>query len=135
MNTEGILDGVRDVLDGIADPCMQAVGLGLSVNDLGLVNAVHVDTDAITVQMTFTEVGCPFSMRLLDSAERALQARFPNHRVQVQPHWNPPWDPARLSARARAVLDESNERLGRFFPSTGSAARPAGPATPNEENA
>lgn len=126
MTTGATIDAVREVLDGIEDPCMQAVGLGLSVNDLGLVNAVEVGDDAILVRMTFTEVGCPFVMRLLDGAERALQARFPDHDVRVEPHWDPPWDPARMNERARAVLAGTNARLGRFF-------EPA--AVNNKENA
>jgi len=122
MSAAGELERVRRVLGAIEDPCMQAAGLGLSINDLGLVNQVEIDAEAVTVRMTFTEVGCPFVMRLLDDAERALQVAFPDRRVRVQPDWQPPWHPARLSGHAQAVLSESSSRLGRLFAGSSSDA-------------
>ena len=118
MSTASVEDraAVERALATVTDPCMQASGLGISIIDMGLINGISVSDTEVEIKLTFTEVGCPFAMRLLDDAEKALAETFPGRSIAVRPDWSPPWVPERLSDSARATLAESGTRLRRLMP-------------------
>lgn len=112
--TTGLEARVHRALAGVADPCMALSGLGLSIADLGLVRDVRVDGGRVEVDVTFTEVGCAFSIRILDAVERAVRALEGVGEVTVTPVWRPGWSREDLSDHARATLGEAVDRLSRL---------------------
>jgi metal-sulfur cluster biosynthetic enzyme len=96
----------------VADPCQQACGYPLSIVDLGIVNGVASDAGHVTVSLTFTESSCTFAFRIIEEIEDRL-AQLPGvRRVEVAIEPFPPWEPSRLSERARQVHAQSRLRFG-----------------------
>jgi metal-sulfur cluster biosynthetic enzyme len=83
--------------------------LPLSIVDMGLVYDVQVEDRAggalVTVDMTFTAMGCPAMDLLRSDVQEAIGALDGVDEVQVNVVWSPPWTTKRLSERARAVLE------------------------------
>jgi metal-sulfur cluster biosynthetic enzyme len=99
-------------LTGIADPCQQACGYALSIVDLGIVNGVSSVEGCATVSLTFTESSCTFAFRIIQEIEDRL-ARLPGvRRVEVSIDPFPPWEPSRLTERARHAHAQSRLRFG-----------------------
>lgn len=93
---------VRTVLRDLIDP-----ELGVNVVDLGLVTDVAVDPeadDAVRVTMTATTPSCPLAPYLRDEADRMLSTAFGDRPVDVRMSFDVPWEPSRMSERARAQL-------------------------------
>jgi metal-sulfur cluster biosynthetic enzyme len=91
-------------LDRVPDPCAAAAGLDLSIVDIGLVYDVTVADDGIRITITFTELGCQFTHRVVTDVIDAVRALGWTGELRVQPCWSPPWSPDRLSARAAEAL-------------------------------
>jgi phenylacetate-CoA oxygenase PaaJ subunit len=91
-----LLEALRDV----RDPEMP-----VSVVDLGLIYNVWEERGAVTVDLTFTAMGCPASEFILaDVRDRLL--RVPGVReVHVNVVWDPPWSTARMSPEGREALE------------------------------
>ncbi|MBK6856002.1 MAG: metal-sulfur cluster assembly factor [Microthrixaceae bacterium] len=79
--------------------------LGLDIVALGLVYDVIADETSVKVIMTLTTPGCPVSEQLPAEAEAAVRLAMPDHDVQVELVWDPPWTPEMLTPMAL-------ERLG-----------------------
>jgi metal-sulfur cluster biosynthetic enzyme len=91
---------IREVLRQVVDP-----ELGVNIVDLGLVYGVQVAGDQATVRMTMTSPACPLGELLARQAEAAIRRRWPGARgVRVELVWEPPWEPAMMSAAARKQL-------------------------------
>jgi metal-sulfur cluster biosynthetic enzyme len=91
----------------VPDPCAAAAGLDLSIVDIGLVYDVTVDQDRVEVALTFTELGCQFTHRIVADVTDSVRALDGVEAVRVRPCWSPPWSPDRLSPRAVAALAAS----------------------------
>ncbi|GBC83651.1 Putative 1,2-phenylacetyl-CoA epoxidase, subunit D [bacterium HR11] len=92
-------DQVWQVLQRVEDP-----ELPVSIVDLGLVRGVRVEGDGVTVEVTFTAMGCP-CMGWIQDDIRARLARLPGvGRVDVRVVWDPPWTPADIRPPAREAL-------------------------------
>lgn len=102
---------VLNALDKVEDPCMASAGIDLSVLDLGLLVDLRVEGGRVEADITFTELGCSFTHRVLDQVERAIAATPGVDEVIVQPTWDPIWGPERLSDRADAQIASSHQRL------------------------
>lgn len=91
---------VAELLRGVIDP-----ELGVNIIDLGLVYGITIATEGdVTIEMTLTTPGCPLG-GYLDDQVRACLAPLPQVRaVAVSLVWEPPWDPAAMSAYAREQL-------------------------------
>ena len=77
-----------------------AAGFDLSIVDIGLIRDVVISDRAVTVLLTFTEPGCPFTHHVMLAAEQALQqAGFAA--VTLQPVWDRLWSETDLNATAR----------------------------------
>lgn len=100
---------VRAALDGVMDPCLAAAGHALSVLDLGLITRIRDEEGVIEIGITFTEVGCQFTHRVMVSIEDRVRALGRHHDVRIVPDWKPGWTEARMGERARSAL--ANGRL------------------------
>jgi metal-sulfur cluster biosynthetic enzyme len=98
-------------LGAVKDPCLVAAGFDLSIVDLGLVRAVAIEDDVVTVTMTFTEPGCPFTHHVVVSVETALRAAG-FRSIVVQPVWDPIWTEESLSDDARRQFAVARRCLG-----------------------
>ncbi|MCS7313408.1 MAG: metal-sulfur cluster assembly factor [Acidobacteria bacterium] len=92
-------DQVWQVLQAVEDP-----ELPVSIVDLGLVRGVQVEGDDVTVEVTFTAMGCP-CMEWIQEDIRARLSRLPGvGRVEVRVVWDPPWTPMDMRPTAREAL-------------------------------
>jgi metal-sulfur cluster biosynthetic enzyme len=93
---ESLLEALRE----IEDPEMP-----VNLVDLGIVYAVRELAGRVTVDLTFTAMGCPAAEFILgDVRERLL--REPGVReVVVNVVWDPPWTAARMTPAGREALE------------------------------
>jgi phenylacetate-CoA oxygenase PaaJ subunit len=93
------VEEVWQALQTVEDP-----ELPVSIVDLGLVRGVRVDGDDVTVEVTFTAMGCP-CIGWIQEDIRTCLARLPGvGRVEVRVVWDPPWTPADVRPSAREAL-------------------------------
>jgi metal-sulfur cluster biosynthetic enzyme len=91
---------IEDALRTVDDP-----EVGVNIVDLGLVYAIVVEGDAVTVEMTMTTPACPLGAYLEDEVTRAVRSAAPEAAaVHVRLVWEPPWSPERMSAAAKDAL-------------------------------
>jgi metal-sulfur cluster biosynthetic enzyme len=89
---------VRDALQDVMDP-----ELGASVVDLGLVERIEIEADALHVSLATTSPACPMGDHIVASARAALARRFPAPtRVDVALVTDSGWTPERMSPELRA---------------------------------
>lgn len=95
--------GLRPVLERalkrVVDPEM-----AIDIVELGLVYTVRVDARSVLARITMTSPACPVAELIVDEAREALSTALPGRDVDVEVVWDPPWDPGRLSARARDAM-------------------------------
>jgi metal-sulfur cluster biosynthetic enzyme len=76
----------------------------VNIVDLGLVYGVHRAGTQVTVDLTFTAMGCPaYDFILGDVRDRLLQEEGVAE-VAVNVVWDPPWSAARLTQDGRDAL-------------------------------
>jgi metal-sulfur cluster biosynthetic enzyme len=91
---------VIEALQRVLDP-----ELNLSIVDLGLVYGVEIADGLARVRLTMTSAGCPLSDLIIDDIHAELEPVLPpQHEIEIELCWDPPWTPDRMSARARAQL-------------------------------
>ncbi len=90
-----LLDALRDV----QDPEMP-----VNIVDLGIVYGVHRDGGRVTVDLTFTAMGCPASEFILDDVRDRLLREPGIEEVAINVVWDPPWSAARISQAGRDAL-------------------------------
>ncbi len=105
------VEAVWEALGTVMDPCCAAGGHRISIVDLGLISRVDVIADTVEIGITFTEVGCPFTHRVIDRIESSVLALDCFRAVQVVPEWKPAWTPERMNEHARSALGESRGAL------------------------
>ena len=76
----------------------------LSIVDLGVVRAVRVDGDLVTVTITPTYSGCPAMETIKTDLRDALTEA--GYQTRIDTVLNPPWTTDFLSARAHRLLDQ-----------------------------
>ena len=90
-----LLDALRDV----QDPEMP-----VNIVDLGLVYGIRRDDARVTVDLTFTAMGCP-ATEMIESDIAARLRRLPGVAdVAIEVVWDPIWTKARLTAEACDAL-------------------------------
>ena len=92
-------DAVLAALGEVLDP-----ELALDVLGLGLVYAVQIVGEAVTVEMTLTTPGCPLHGSIAAAVEARLARVEGVGAVDVIVVWDPPWTPASMSDAARRAL-------------------------------
>jgi metal-sulfur cluster biosynthetic enzyme len=92
-------DAVLAALGEVLDP-----ELALDILSLGLVNAVQIVGEAVTVEMTLTTPGCPLHGSIAAAVDARLTRVEGVGAVDVIVVWDPPWTPASMSDEARRAL-------------------------------
>ena len=92
---------IEAVLATIPDP-----EIGVSLWDLGLIYAIHIDeTDgSVSVKMTLTTIGCPLFSLIADPIKKEVRKLDGVTKVQVELTFEPPWTMERMSEKAKAQL-------------------------------
>lgn len=78
--------------------------LGCNIVDLGLVYGIAVAGAKVRVQMTLTTPGCPMHESIATGVQYALLGLEGVEDAEVEVVWDPPWNPAMMTDRARAFL-------------------------------
>ena len=89
------MEALRDV----RDPEMP-----VSLVDLGLIYGLREDQGVVTVDLTFTAMGCPASEFILEDVRERLLREPGVTEVLVNVVWDPPWTAARLTPAGRDAL-------------------------------
>ena len=86
-------------LERVVDP-----EVGLDIVAMGLIYGLEAGPDAIRLRMTLTSPGCPVGESILEMCEQALQEVAGAGIVDIELVWDPPWNPAMISAQGRERL-------------------------------
>jgi metal-sulfur cluster biosynthetic enzyme len=95
---EAVVDALRDVYD----PC--CADRGVSIVDMGVVEAVRVDGAHVDVDLVLTSGWCPFVVSMSDAIPERLRRMEGVETVDVKVVWDPVWTMDRLSESAREKL-------------------------------
>jgi metal-sulfur cluster biosynthetic enzyme len=79
--------------------------------DLGLIYGVEVEDGAVTVEMTFTEIGCVFTHVIGSEVYDAVQALPGVERVELTPRWLPIWTEDRVNEKASRALSGNRSAM------------------------
>ncbi|MGH7903720.1 MAG: metal-sulfur cluster assembly factor [Candidatus Dormibacteraceae bacterium] len=96
--------------DLIATRAMAALGeiddpeMPISLVDLGLVYGVRAEAGRVSVDLTFTAMGCPATEFILGDIRERLLGEPGVEEVEINVVWDPPWTAARLTPAGRAAL-------------------------------
>jgi metal-sulfur cluster biosynthetic enzyme len=102
-------DEVMTALRDCYDPCCR--DRGISVVDMGLIEAVRIDGSQVHIDMLLTTGWCPFVANLFNMIEARVQQCAGVEAVNVQVLWDPVWTMDRLSEPARQALTLPLEQL------------------------
>src|SRR5256714_13818142 len=91
-----LLEALRDV----QDPEMP-----VSIVDLGIVYGTRRDGGRVTVDLTFTAMGCPAADFILEDVRERLLREDGVTDVAINVVWDPPWSAARLTQAGRDALE------------------------------
>jgi metal-sulfur cluster biosynthetic enzyme len=90
---------ITKALETVLDP-----ELGVSIVDLGLVYDITIKKGTVKITMTLTTIGCPLFQTIENEVKEKALAIPGVTTVEVELTFNPPWDPSRLSEKAKAEL-------------------------------
>ena len=76
----------------------------VNIVDLGLVYGVRRDGRRVTVDLTFTAMGCPASDFILEDVRERLLREPGVTDVTIDIVWDPPWSAARMTEAGRDAL-------------------------------
>jgi metal-sulfur cluster biosynthetic enzyme len=94
------VEQVRHALRGVVDP-----EVGINIVDLGLVYGIEVMPAEIKILLTMTSPACPMSDLVMSDVEDALRQLVGDAtQISLDLVWNPPWDPSKMSDKARSTL-------------------------------
>jgi metal-sulfur cluster biosynthetic enzyme len=93
---ERLLEALRDV----DDPEMP-----VNIVDLGMVYGVRHEAGLVTVDLTFTAMGCPASDFILDDVRERLLREPGVDEVAINVVWDPPWSTKRMTQAGRDALE------------------------------
>ncbi len=95
--TEALVEQITEAMKDVVDP-----ELGINVVDLGLVYGVHVEEDAVVLDMTLTSAACPLTDVITDQTNSALEDLVKE--VTINWVWMPPWGPDKITDDGREQL-------------------------------
>jgi metal-sulfur cluster biosynthetic enzyme len=105
LTHEAIIDALREVYD----PC--CADRGISIVDMGVVEAVRIEDTRVEVDLVLTTGWCPFVTNMSTAILQRLSALDGVESVDVRVVWDPVWTQERLSPSARAKLTLPLEQL------------------------
>lgn len=88
-------EAIWDALHEVADP-----EFPVSIVDMGLVYSVEKQGGNVTIDLTFTSMGCPCMEMILYDIQSRLKKEPDVEHVHIEIVWNPPWTPEKLSPQA-----------------------------------
>jgi metal-sulfur cluster biosynthetic enzyme len=91
-----LLEALRDV----QDPEMP-----VNIVDLGIVYGIHRAAARVTVDLTFTAMGCPAADFILEDVRERLMREPGVTDVVVNVVWDPPWNASRMTQAGRDALE------------------------------
>jgi phenylacetate-CoA oxygenase PaaJ subunit len=95
----------------LSDRCWAALAeiqdpeMPINLVDLGLIYGVAVEDGAVSVDLTFTAMGCPATEFILDDIRERLLAEPGVATVDIRIVWDPPWSSERLTEEGRDALE------------------------------
>jgi metal-sulfur cluster biosynthetic enzyme len=89
-----------EALREVQDPEMP-----VNVVDLGIIYGVRELEGRVTVDLTFTAMGCPAAEFILEDVRERLLREPGVHEVVVNVVWDPPWTAARMTPAGREALE------------------------------
>jgi metal-sulfur cluster biosynthetic enzyme len=92
-------DSLLDALREVQDPEMP-----VNIVDLGIVYGLRRDQGTVTVDLTFTAMGCPAADFILEDVRERLLQEPGVRQVTVNVVWDPPWTAARMTQAGRDAL-------------------------------
>jgi FeS assembly SUF system protein len=96
-----IKEQVLDVLRNTFDP-----EIPVNIYELGLIYDLVVEPSGeVTITMTLTSPMCPVAESLPPEVEAKVAAVPGVGKVNVNLVWEPPWDPSKMSADAKLLLN------------------------------
>jgi len=96
MPEDALLEALRDV----DDPEMP-----VNIVDLGIVYAIRREGGLVTVDLTFTAMGCPASEFILEDVRERLLREPGVDQVAINIVWDPPWSTRRMTQAGRDALE------------------------------
>ncbi|MBO0689919.1 MAG: metal-sulfur cluster assembly factor [Candidatus Dormibacteraeota bacterium] len=91
---------LREALRDVEDPEMP-----VNIVDLGMIYGIREQGGTVTVDLTFTAMGCPASDLIVDDIRARLLQEDGVRDVEVNVVWDPPWSAARLTPEGRDTLE------------------------------
>ena len=95
-SNEALLEALREV----QDPEMP-----VNIVDLGIIYRIQRDATTVTVDLTFTAMGCPAADFILEDIRDRLLREPEVTEVKINIVWYPPWSSARLTQAGRDALE------------------------------
>lgn len=90
---------IAEILETVLDP-----ELGVSIVDLGLIYDIILEKESVKITMTLTTIGCPLFQTIEAEVKEKTLAIPGIKNVEVELTFTPPWDPSRMSEKAKAEL-------------------------------
>ena len=88
-------EAIWKALNEVADP-----EFPVSIVEMGLIYSVKREQGCVTIEMTFTSMGCPCMEMMLYDVEQQVR-RIPGiDEVKIEIVWDPPWTPEKLAPHA-----------------------------------
>jgi metal-sulfur cluster biosynthetic enzyme len=87
-------------LSEVQDPEMP-----VNLVDLGVIYDITESSGVVSVDLTFTAMGCPASEFILDDVRDRLLREDGVREVRVNVVWDPPWTAARMTEAGRDALE------------------------------
>lgn len=109
--TDQVTEGaIREILEGITDPCSVAAGAPVGLVSMGLLLNVSItgppEAAVVRVELGITEPGCLMAGIFSTTAEREIRALPHVAEVEVRVDHGHLWDPNDMAASYRARLAE-----------------------------
>ena len=77
----------------------------ISLVDLGLIYGLRAEAPKVSIELTFTAMGCPASEFILEDVRERLLREAGVTDVRVNVVWDPPWTVARMTEAGRDALE------------------------------
>ena len=93
-------DRLREALRDVEDPEMP-----INIVDLGMIYGLKQQGRVVTVDLTFTAMGCPASDLIVEDIRARLLQEDGVGEVAINVVWDPPWTAARMTQEGRDALE------------------------------
>jgi metal-sulfur cluster biosynthetic enzyme len=102
---------VEQILNTVVDPCSEAAGVPLGLIDMGIVESVAIDGDAVSVTLLPTFPGCIYTAIFADEIARRVGELDSAAAVSVELSTTGSiWDEERMTPAAQELLAASRRR-------------------------